>query len=238
MLRPYSNPKADFQVATGYPTIGRYEERWNVEGEAVGPGVYAVNQQMAEVGPGAMDYAAGWNVTHVPTSYALVAGLPSRKVAVAVAKRIDKLGWSEVEDDDVKEASKKLIALGAIELKTFLLAAKNARVTPAKLEAQVAKWKPGKRAPAGAQAQRAAKKKAPRAAPKTREKPPSRKKAAAQKPPKKKPTSKKAARAKKPAAPPAPPRELDSLAMARAVRKGNPAALPPDQASAKQRCLW
>jgi hypothetical protein len=250
MRRVQHNPKLDYQVATGYPTMGRREDNWNVTGDTVGDsGVWAVNRQMSESEPGEMDYGTGWNVTHVPTGFTLLSGLPTRKLALAIAERVEALGWGSVTTSDPSQAAQQLAQLGASELKTMVIQATfhaGSQMAPDKLQGKIAKWKPGQ-SPARAEV-RAAKRATPTPQARRRKAPPkprSAKKAPAGKSPtgkKKKPTAKKPLkkRAKTPKATTskAAPASVDLLEMARRARGENPEHLDESRTSAKARCLW
>jgi len=235
MSRLQHNPtsKLDFQVATGYPQMGRREDDWNVDGVQIeGSGVWAVNRQMKEAEPGEMDYGKGWNVTHLPTRFALVANLPDRKLAVAIAERVEKLGWGQVGSSNPAEAAKQLRQLGATDLKTFVVAALHQKVAPSKLAAKMAKWKPGSAAVKAEK--KAAKRTAP--APKPPKKKAGKKPAPRKAPPKTKKAKRAPARKKPP--PSAPAKPLSLLELARRAREGNPGDLDESGTSAKARCLW
>jgi hypothetical protein len=244
MPRRQNNPSLctlEYQVVTGYPTLGRVEGRWDVDGDGVceadeAVGVWAVNRELAEGEPGDAEYGKGWNVTHVPTGYAIATQLPTRKVALALAKRLRELGWDDIESGDPAVAAQQAIALGGVELVTFILQARHAKMSAAKLEAALAKWKPGSRAPKGAK--KPTKKKAP--TPKARARKPTREARAAKPDTGKKKTKKKTKKRgkKREKAVEAAPVEIDLIEMARRARGENPADLPPGQASAKARCLW
>ncbi len=215
MHRP--NPQTcEIRVAVGYPMTGKVMDEYEIDAVCVSP-LYAVNRQMQRDEDGEIDYATrSWNVTHLPTEYAVIANLPTKGVAVAFAERLVELGFGS-ESTDPLVASSEMARQGVAEFKAWTLAQVQQKVVAAPLEEGIRSW------PDVAQGRPAKKKKS------TKRKPP--KKASKKVPKKKKGKKKKRAKKEK--------EEPDLLTLARQIPDSNPPApLSGELADAKAQCLW
>jgi hypothetical protein len=108
--------KRDIEVAAGYPDLGRTEGRYNVKATQV-TDTLAVNRDLRIDQDGEVDYAATWNVTHIPTGWAMVRGFPTSQVAKEASKLLYATGCGDIETDDPKQANQEYLDRGATDLK-------------------------------------------------------------------------------------------------------------------------
>jgi len=107
--------KVEIDAVVGYPALGRVEGRYEIEATMV-TDVFAVNHDLALDNEGDVDYRKTWNVTHVPTGYAVFYGLPTAQVARAGAKLLHRLGYGEIATEDPTLANQEFLDLGSAEL--------------------------------------------------------------------------------------------------------------------------
>lgn len=202
---------------------GKVLASYEIEAECISE-QFAINAEIvAGSKPDEVSYDdSRWSVTHIPTGYAVVTGLPRKGIATAAARRMDELGFRS-ESEDPRVATQELSTQGLTDFKAWLLTELGpGKRAPAKqLEAAIARW-PDVRGPKP----RGAPKRPSKPSRKTKPKPKPKKEAA--KPKKKRPKKEKKA----------PEEPLDLLAMARKIRGENPADLTQQQARIKDECLW
>jgi hypothetical protein len=189
------NPDVELEAVVGYPALGRVEGSYEIEATGV-TDVFAVNRDLQLDKEGDVDYRKTWNVTHLPTGYAVLYDLPTAEAAKAAVDLLEALGYGEITTDDPDRANSQLLKKDIVGLRSWLYnvlipSTKSAKKLASELRKEAGRIRKGAEPPALARGARP--KKAPKKAP------PRRKKASKKKP----------------------PREPDLLAMVRKAR-GNP----------------
>lgn len=96
--------KITIEIAGGYPSLGRLEGKFEAPAYAVTQ-TLAVNHDLFIDDDGDVAYRDTWNVTHMPTGWAVLRSLPSKGVAMAAAELLAEAGLDGVTTADPQRAS-------------------------------------------------------------------------------------------------------------------------------------
>lgn len=166
--------KITIDVVGGYPALKKTEGVFEIPALEVTE-VLAVNEDLALDDRGDIRYGGGWNVTHVPTGWALVRGLPTQGTAKAAAELLAVLDFDAITTADPTKLAKEAAAKDLGRVKTFIAdqvaRSKTSKAAEEKLRKEKRRTQRGKaaaparaakRRPPGAAPSKKGKKKAPR----------------------------------------------------------------------------
>lgn len=133
--------KITIQIAGGYPSLGKLEGRFHAPAYAVTQ-TLAINHDLLIDGDGDVAYRNTWNVTHMPTGWAVLRSLPSKGVATAAAELLAAAGLDGITTSDPRAASAAFVRGQLAKWKrwiadTALDKGHAAGLSPAQLEATI-----------------------------------------------------------------------------------------------------
>ena len=105
--------KIEIDVPGGYPAFRRKEADFEIPVLQV-TDTFGVNQGLDLDDEGEVEYRKTWNVTHIPTGWAFIRGLPSQGSAKAAAEIFDAMGFGEITTDDAPTMIKEVEKRGGI----------------------------------------------------------------------------------------------------------------------------
>lgn len=111
--------KITLHIAGGYPALGKLEGVFEAPAFGVTE-TLAVNNDLFIDDDGDVAYRKTWNVTHIPTGWAVLRGLPSRGVAVAAAELLETAGLGGITTADPREASAAFVKRDIAKWKAWI----------------------------------------------------------------------------------------------------------------------
>lgn len=111
--------RAEITVSAGYPALGRVHGAFQVDALAV-TNTLALNQDLDLDSKGDVRYRKTWNVTHMPTGWALMRDLPSQAVARAVADLLEALSFDALVTADPAQLASFADQRGLSETKSWI----------------------------------------------------------------------------------------------------------------------
>lgn len=107
--------KVELEIVVGYPELGRVEGRYDVDASQL-TDTFAVNREVKIDPDGGVEYASTWNVTHVPTGYALLPAFPTASTARAAVELLEAGTYGEIGTDNPDLANQECLQKGIVDL--------------------------------------------------------------------------------------------------------------------------